>query len=154
MCWNDDNYYLVTYSPKFDDPFATYRVDRMGSVDVLDEDAEKYDRKEFNIVEYAKQKFGMYSGAVVNAHLAFDNSLVSVVLDHFGSDTRLNDYSDERFTIRADVSTSPVFLGWIFQLGDKAEILAPEGLRESMREMISKTNIVYGEKANIIENQG
>jgi predicted DNA-binding transcriptional regulator YafY len=143
MCWNDDNYYLVTYSPKFDDPFATYRVDRMGSVDVLDEDADKHDPKEFNIVEYAKQKFGMYSGATVNAHIAFDNSLVSVVLDHFGNDTRLTDNGDGRFSIKTDVSASPVFLGWIFQFGGKAEILAPETLRNAMREEIAKAGTLY-----------
>jgi predicted DNA-binding transcriptional regulator YafY len=143
MCWNDDNYYLVTYSPKFDDPFAAYRVDRMESVTVIDEDAEKHDPKKFSIVEYAKQKFGMYSGVVVNAHLAFDNSLVSVVLDHFGSETRLHDYGRGRFTINADVSTSPVFLGWIFQFGDKAEILAPDSLRESMRKEIAKIGALY-----------
>jgi predicted DNA-binding transcriptional regulator YafY len=86
----------------------------------------------------------MYNGATVNAYLAFDNSLVSVVLDHFGSDTRLSDHSDGRFTINADVSTSPVFLGWMFQFGGKAEILAPEVLREAMREMVEVVGGLHG----------
>jgi predicted DNA-binding transcriptional regulator YafY len=36
-----------------------------------------------------------------------------------------------------------VFLGWIFQFGEKAEILAPESLRESMREEIAKIGGMY-----------
>jgi predicted DNA-binding transcriptional regulator YafY len=81
MCWNDDNYYLVTYNPKYDDPFATYRVDRMTSVEIIDESADSFDRKKFNIPDYIKRTFGMYSGEIVSAKLAFDESLVSVVLD-------------------------------------------------------------------------
>jgi predicted DNA-binding transcriptional regulator YafY len=144
LCWNDDNYYLITYNPKYDDAFATYRVDRMASVQVLDEDADEYDRKSFNISEYVKRTFGMYSGEVVTAKLAFDESLVSVVLDHFGSDTNLSDIGGSRFTIDAEVSASPVFLGWIFQFGDRAEILAPESLRNAMREQITGIGEVYG----------
>jgi len=145
MCWNDDNYYLVTYSPKHDDPFATYRVDRMADVTVLDESADEYDSRKFKISDYVKQTFGMYSGEVVKATLEFDETLVSVVLDHFGSDTRLTPADNGRFTINVEVSNSPVFLGWMFQLGNKAEILEPQCLRgamleqgDSVREMYSK----------------
>ena len=143
MCWNDDNYYLVTFCPKFDDPFATYRVDRMADVTILDECADKYDSKAWRISDYVKRTFGMYSGVVTTATLAFDESLVSVVLDHFGSETRLNKADNGRFTISAEVSNSPVFLGWIFQLGGKAEILEPESLRAAMREHIAKVGEVY-----------
>ncbi|GHU97403.1 hypothetical protein FACS1894208_12740 [Clostridia bacterium] len=144
MCWNDDNYYLITYSPKHDgDRFATYRVDRMAEVEVLEERADEYNRRQFKISDYVKRTFGMYSGEVTKATLAFDESLVSVVLDHFGGDTRLTKADDGRFTIYADVSSSPVFLGWIFQLGGKAEILEPESLRTAMLELTDTVRSVY-----------
>jgi predicted DNA-binding transcriptional regulator YafY len=145
MCWNDDNYYLVTYNPKYDDPFATFRVDRMTSVEIIDESADSFYRKKFSISDYIKRTFGMYSGEIVSAKLAFDESLVSVVLDHFGSDTRLTEIGGGRFTISAEVSTSPVFLGWIFQFGRKAEIVEPDSLRSAMRELISTARDTYGE---------
>jgi len=143
MCWNDDNYYLVTYNPQFEIPFATYRVDRMTDVEMLDEKADKYDKSEFNITDYVKQNFGMFTGETVTAKIAFDESLVSVVLDQFGADTHLIKTGENKFIINASVSASPVFLGWIFQFGDKAEILEPESLREAMRNMIKKGSDTY-----------
>jgi len=144
MCWNEDNYYLVTYSPKHDDPFATYRVDRMAEDTVLDESADEYDSRKFKISDYVKQTFGMYSGEVIKATLAFDEALVSVVLDHFGSDTRLTPAENGRFTINAEVSNSPVFLGWMFQLGSKAEILEPQSLRGAMLAQGDSVRAMYG----------
>jgi predicted DNA-binding transcriptional regulator YafY len=145
MCWNEDKYYLITYSPKYDNHFATFRVDRMANVEVLDVDADKCDRKAFSITDYIKRTFGMYSGETVSAKIAFNESLVNVVLDHFGNDTRLTDIGGNRFEINAEVSNSPVFLGWMFQFGDKAEIIEPESLRTAMRKLIATGIGIYGE---------
>jgi len=145
MCWNEDKYYLITYSPKHEDALAAYRVDRMASVEVMGEDADVFNRKKFSIADYIKRTFGMYSGEIVRARLAFDESLVSVVLDQFGSETALTDIGGGRFSITAEVSNSPMFLGWIFQLGGKAEILQPQGLRDAMREMMANVGRAYGE---------
>ena len=87
----------------------------------------------------------MYAGETVKARLAFHESLVNVVLDQFGSDTQMTDISGERFVISAEVSNSPVFLGWVFQLGYKVEIMEPESLRSAMRDMLTTGNRTYGE---------
>jgi len=144
MCWNEDKYYLITYNPKYDDPIASYRVDRMADVKVIDEKADDYDAKAFSITDYIKRTFGMFSGEIMTAQLAFDESLVSVVLDYFGADTRLIAADGNRFNIRVEVSASPVFLGWMFQFGSKAEILSPDSLREAMRGLIMTGNEIYG----------
>jgi len=143
LCWNDDNYYLVVYNPKFEIPFATFRVDRMTDVVMLDEKADKYDKAQFKITNYIKQNFGMFTGETVTAKIEFDESLVSVVLDQFGADTQLFKSGDKQFTIRTEVSASPVFLGWIFQFGDLAEILEPESLRDAMQKMLKTGQSVY-----------
>jgi len=149
MCWNDDNYYLVSYSPHFENPFATYRVDRMTDVEILDEKADKYNKTKFHLNDYVKQNFGMYTGETVAAKLQFDEGLVSVVLDHFGSDTHLIKSGDNKFTIRANVSASPVFLGWMFQFGEQAEISEPESLREAMRGMLETGSKTYAKSEGI-----
>jgi predicted DNA-binding transcriptional regulator YafY len=110
---------------------------------MLDEKADKYDKSEFNISDYIKQNFGMFTGETTAAKIAFDESLVSVVLDRFGADTHLIKTDDNKFIINTNVSASPVFLGWIFQFGDKAEILEPESLRETMRDMINIGHNIY-----------
>ncbi|MCL2639181.1 MAG: WYL domain-containing protein, partial [Oscillospiraceae bacterium] len=117
LCWNDDNYYLISYSPKFDIPFATFRVDRMTEVEVLEDKGDKYDKSQFNVTEYIKQNFGMFTGEVLKAKLSFDESLVNVVLDQFGSETYMVGSGDGRFVINANVSATSIFLGWMFKFG-------------------------------------
>jgi len=68
---------------------------------------------------------------------------ISLVLDQFGADTHLIKTDDNKFIINANVSASPVFLGWIFQFGEKAEILEPESLREAMRGMLKTGQRIY-----------
>ena len=142
LCWNDDNYYLISYSERFKD-FTHYRVDRMHGVTGLHEDGDPFDRRKFNITEYAKRVFGMYSGETVRARLAFDNSLVNVVLDHFGKDVHMLSSENSRFEISVHVSVSPVFLAWLFTFGGLAEIKAPDSLIAAMKELIIKNKQVY-----------
>jgi predicted DNA-binding transcriptional regulator YafY len=143
LCWNDDNYYLVTFSSQFERPFATYRVDRMTDVEILDDKADKCKKTQFNITEYIKKNFGMFTGETVTAKIKFDESLVNVVLDQFGSDTAFQKAEESNFIINVDVSESPVFLGWIFQFGDLVEILEPESLREAMKDMLNTSRLKY-----------
>jgi len=146
MCWNNDNYYLVTYAPQFENPYATYRVDRMTDVKIHKEKAEKCNKETFKLSDYIKQNFGMFSGEMVKAKIAFDESLVSVVLDRFGSDTHLMKHGENKFAIRVNVSATPVFLGWIFSFGDLVEILEPESLREAMSDMLKINRKIYEER--------
>lgn len=141
LCWNDDKYYLICYNPKYED-FTHYRVDRMSIVEICEEKADKPDKKCFNLAQHTKRYFGMFTGELVFATLWFDNSLVNPVLDRFGSDAVLYK-RDDGFEVRAEVSDSPVFLSWVFQFGDKAEILAPESLRQSMAKLISDNAAKY-----------
>ena len=62
----------------------------------------------FNIADYAKRVFGVFDGEGVRAWLSFYNSLVNVVLDHFGKDGRMISSGDGWFKISADVSISPL----------------------------------------------
>lgn len=144
LCWNDDKYYLICYSSKYDG-FTHYRVDRMSHVTVCEEAADKYDKKQFNIAEHTKRVFGMYSGELVTAKLCFDNSLVNTVLDKFGSDLPLQKNGD-CFEVTVHVADSPVFLSWVFQFGDKAEILAPDSLRQAMMCHIKRCKEKYNIK--------
>ena len=137
LCWSDDSYYLITYKTKYNG-LTHYRVDRMSDVSVLKEEADVFEREKFNIAEHIRRVFGMYSGELIRATLSFDNSLVNVVLDHFGKDIKLTAKSGGRFEIKADVSVSPVFLAWIFQFGNRAEIKAPENLIEAMKNLINE----------------
>ena len=142
LCWNDDNYYLICYNAKYDN-FNHYRVDRMSSVSPCAEKADQIDKGRFQVSEHVQRLFGMYGGEVTRAKLWFDQSLINTVLDRFGIDVPLHK-SGDGFEVTVDISTSPVFLSWIAQFGARAEILAPDSLRESMRAWIRELCETYG----------
>lgn len=141
LCWNDDNYYLITYSKKHD-ALVHYRVDRMAHVEICDENAETLDTEMFHIEEHIRRVFGMYNGTPIQATLAFDKSLINAVIDRFGKDIHMTD-KGSRIEITAEISDSPVFLSWMFRFGAKAEILEPESLRQSMKEHIATVASLY-----------
>jgi len=143
LCWNDDKYYLICYSSKYDNTL-NFRVERMSGVSVHDENADRVGKMKFNVSEYIRHTFGMYGGKVLRATLRFDKKLVNSVLDRFGSDVRLTIIGD-CFEVNVDVSESPVFLSWIAQFGANAEIISPESLREGMRGFINELSSKYNQ---------
>jgi len=142
LCWKDDSYYLIAYSSKHDG-FAHYRVDRMTSVSVLDEPRERFGKENFNIAEYTKKIFGMYSGELVHATLSFSPALVNVVLDRFGRDIAIIEEADGWVTFNAEVTDTPVFLGWLLQFANRAKIKAPESLIQSLKSLIADASAIY-----------
>jgi predicted DNA-binding transcriptional regulator YafY len=142
LCWNDDNYYLIAYSAKYDG-LTHYRVDRMIGASVSEDAADAFDRVKFSVAEHVRRVFGMYGGEPIRATLSFDADLVNVVLDHFGKDIVLASLEEGRFEVMAEVSVSPVFLAWMFQFGERAEIKAPDSLRAAMRELLDASAKKY-----------
>ena len=141
LCWNDDKYYLICYNAKYDS-FNNYRVDRMSAVDVCEEKADKINKERFNVPDYVQRLFGMFGGELTRAKLRFDQSLINIVLDRFGIGVPLHK-AGEGFEITVDISASPVFLSWMVQFGDQAEIIAPDSLREAMQTLVRKLSMKY-----------
>jgi len=151
LCWDSDKYYLVAYSAEHDE-LRNYRVDRMSEVKVSDEPADQYNKAKFDASKHIRQVFGMFSGELVRATLAFDNSFVNVVLDYFGKEVKLMQKTENTFEVTVDVSVSPVFLGWLFQFGGKAVIKEPDSLIDAMRNLIDANSRVYDPQSNKFDN--
>ncbi len=134
LAWEDENYYCVGFYEARGE-IANFRVDRMEDIQLTSEPATTDDT--FSIAEYSRRVFGMFRGETVHAKLLFDNSLVSVVMDKFGSDVVMHKADENHFFISRDISVSPTFFGWIFQFGSKAKILGPDSLIEAMRKHIA-----------------
>ena len=143
MLWSDDKYYLIAYCDEHKE-IRHYRVDRMCGVLVLNTDTCVIEG--FDVAEYDKRIFGMYSGELVRADLRFEVSLINVVLDKFGWDVALKPAERGWFGITVDVSVSPVFLGWMFQLGKSAVITGPAKLIDAMRRHLSENMEIYSRR--------
>ena len=142
LSWCDELYYLIAYYEKYSS-ISNFRVDRMESVKILEEEIEPKPEG-FNIAEYINSSFSMFSGELEEVKIRFDNSLINTVLDRFGKEITLIPVGDDCFTTRLKVKAEPPFFAWLFQFGSKAQILEPETLKAKyliqLKEVLESTN--------------
>ena len=76
---------------------------------------------DFDIENYAKEVFFMFSGEKVLVDLRCDNSLMKTMVDRFGEDVTTLAYDMTSFRVQTEVSASPTFFGWVFGFNGKVE---------------------------------
>ena len=143
LSWDDENYYLIGYDSEAS-MIKHYRVDKMLHISMLNEDREgKEHFKKFNMADYAKKSFGMFSGEEQTVKLLVDNTLAGVIIDRFGKNTAFHPINENQFTVNVDVHVSNQFLGWIMSLGSGIKIVGPESVCEQMKAEIKRLENQY-----------
>ena len=141
LVFNEDNYYMLCYSSRHRKT-STYRIDRMDSVTVL-EDAitETAIALKNEVGPYTEQVFKMYAGEAVDIVIEFKDSLIGVVFDKFGEDTKMMRSGEHKCIASVKVQISPVFWGWLFQFAGEMQILSPESL---VQEYKQRAKVIIG----------
>lgn len=140
LVFNEDNYYLLCYSAKHDG-VASYRVDRMTSVEVVEDKICKKAlalRNKAN--DYTEQAFKMYAGQPVGITIEFSDKLIGVIYDKFGEDVKMVRVAENRYTANVRVQLSPTFWGWVFQFGGQMRIVYPEAVVDEYKKQIEQLN--------------
>ncbi|MCD8123072.1 MAG: WYL domain-containing protein [Clostridiales bacterium] len=141
LVYNEDNYYAVVYSSRHDNT-ANYRVDRMDSVEVIDEDiCEKAVELRGQVAEYTEQAFKMYGGERKTVALEFEKNLTGVVYDRFGEGVNMMTTVEDRNIATVKVQLSPTFWGWLFQFGKQMRVISPD---EVVKEYKARAEEVLG----------
>lgn len=151
LVWREENYYLVAYDHE-DEKIKHYRVDKMGSVEILKNPREGMQQFErMDIAAYTNRTFGMFSGVEKMITLRFPNRLTGVVMDRFGKEASFRPDGSDYFLVRASVAVSPQFYGWLAGLGKEATVVRPKEVRDEYIEWL--TGILDANmKANSNEN--
>jgi len=143
MIYTDDNYYLLAFHTQKQE-FRHYRVDRMDKVEKAMYDREGQEAfAKVDMAEYTKYTFSMYRGDMQPVTMRFNNDMVDAVMDRFGRDVLMLKADDRHFEMTAVVSVSPQFFGWVFGLGNKAEIIRPDDVREQMKDALKNAFSKY-----------
>ena len=120
LLWCGDYYYVLGYSEK-KSKVINFRVDRIASKpEILDKDIIPM-LDDFDIENYTKEVFFMFSGEKVLVDLRCDNSLMKTMVDRFGEDVTTLAYDMTSFRVQTEVSASPTFLGWVFGFNGKVQ---------------------------------
>ncbi len=147
MCWDDENYYLIAFDEK-SEQIRHYRVDKMEKIELTGEERKGRElAKPINMADYAKSTFSMFAGEPETLTLSVHNDLIGVIADRFGKNifVRKDSTDDSRFIINVKVNISDQFFGWLFALGDKIKIIAPEDVAKSFRKHARKVANLYKE---------
>lgn len=136
LIWQDEYYYLAAYD-SVNGVMKHYRVDKMGHMELRKEAREGMEQfSKVDLAAYTNQIFGMYGGAEEIVTLQFPNRLVGVVLDRFGKEADLRQMPDNVFCVRAKVTVSGQFFGWLAGIGKEAVIVKPVAVREQYRQWL------------------
>ena len=143
LTWDDENYYLIAYDHDAGH-IKHFRVDKMKSIHVLDDKREGLDEfKEFNLARYSKMSFGMFGGEPTRVKIAFEDDMVGIFIDRFGKDINVHPSKKGWSEIDVEVALSDIFLGWIFALGPKVQILEPKDVVKKFKEEIIERSKQY-----------
>ena len=137
LTWDDENYYLITYKEKYDD-YAHYRVDKMESIEITEEDR-VLSEEPFDLSAYSKSTFAMFGGEETEVSIKFENDLVGVVFDRFGTDVRIVKADEGHFICTVKVAVSPHFLSWIVSFGRRAKIMSPDYVVDEMYALLRES---------------
>lgn len=130
LVFNEDNYYLTCYSSRHDST-SNYRIDRMDSVKIIEEYCcEKAILLRDDVASYTEQVFKMFGGPLEDVVLEFDRSLIGVIFDKFGENTKMIPVGETEYIASVKVQISPTFWGWLFQFSQQMRIVSPDHLVE------------------------
>ena len=137
LIWSGDYYYVIGYSEK-KGKVINFRVDRIAAApNILPENAIPVP-KDFDLENFTKEVFFMFSGDEVEVDLQCDNSLMKTMIDRFGENVKTLAYDMTSFRLITEVSVSPTFFGWVFGFDGKVKILGPKNVKEQYYKMISE----------------
>lgn len=135
--WSGDYYYVIGWSEKHENVIA-FRVDRIATTPQITFDANVPPPADFDLCEYSRSIFHMYSGEIETVELACDNDLMKTVIDRFGDGVESAVLDKEHFKITVEVALSPTFYGWLFEFGGKIRLLSPQRACDEYKAMITK----------------
>ncbi len=148
---NDGNYYLLGYGPAGNrnaPQIATYRIDRMKEVKLLNEPREGAEEfAKIEVESYTRRVFSMFGGEQKRVSIRFRNDLLDTAIERFGTGKDVFYRPDDKknFVVTADVEISDQFFAWVCGFGNRAKILATTDVVKSMAKFLDNICSLYKE---------
>lgn len=134
---NNGRFYLIGNYDKYDN-VAHFRIDKMTNVTELEEKVKPMKQipelaDGLNLPKHMAEHFYMFSGESVPIMLRTTSDMMSELVDWFGKDFRITEKKGEEITVRLTCNYDTMRY-WALQYGPYVEVLAPESLRERLKE--------------------
>lgn len=134
---NDGYYYVLAWNNE-KGKTITYRLDRMKSVEILNEAREgNLEFSKINMETYTQQHFGMFSGEQRIVSLRFTNNLLDTVVDRFGTGAEVFYRPDDtHFVVTTQIAISDQFYGWLCGFRKMAKIVSPPDVAADFQKFL------------------
>ena len=143
LIWDDENYYMLGFDSAAGF-MKHYRVDKMTQIRVSETNREgKAEMKNFDVADYTRRLFGMFSGEPEHVKLCFANRLIGVVIDRYGKDIHISKEDDEHFGVVLKVTNSPQFMAWLFSFGEEVRVIYPQHIADELCIHAQAVHAVY-----------
>lgn len=142
---NDGYYYVLAWNAQRNSTI-TFRLDRMKSVEVLNELREgNVEFSKINMETYTQQHFGMFSGEKKRVSLRFTNNLLDTIVDRLGTgaDVFYRPDDERHFVVSTDLAISDQFYGWIAGFRKMAKIVSPPDVVADFQKFLSDISQRY-----------
>ena len=142
--YQDDHYYLVGYDRK---RITYYRIDRIADIAILDEPREgeeEYEKLKKELPFRTQSSFNLFGGEKTIVTLRCPTFFYYVIVDKFGSNLIPRvDIKNDVCEVDVPVAVGDQFFGWIFSMGKRIEITAPQTVRDKMKKMLNTVSSHY-----------
>ena len=95
-----------------------------------------------NAALLSKKTFGMYDGKEERVRISFEEPLLNVVLDRFGTEVILISKGEHKYEASVDVQVSQQFFGWICGVSG-VKLVGPEHVTEAYKEHLKRQSMLY-----------
>ncbi|MBX4263123.1 helix-turn-helix transcriptional regulator [Clostridium estertheticum] len=122
-------YYIIA-KPDEEEKLVHYRIDRISSLRILDEEGKKQEK--FNINDYMKRTWYMYGGKETKVVVKFALGCKTVVTERNMAVGRIVEENKDYFTYEFICNGTQGIRLWLMGFGAEAEVLEPMELREEI----------------------
>jgi predicted DNA-binding transcriptional regulator YafY len=129
LIYNNNKYYLIAYS--FNHKSLThFRVDKMDSIEIK----EIININIKNVNNYIDTNFSMYAGTKENITLRVKKDKLNLIYDFVNTSIIFTAGNDPKnyYYVNFDISTSKVFIGYLYTVSDAIKIIKPQSLINKM----------------------
>ena len=124
------------------DDVRIFALNRIKAIHQTDETFEM--PKDFNIDDFMKSSFGVFQGELVKVRIWFAADTAEYIREKNWHETqRIETLKDGSIIFEAVVAGTKEIEFWVLKWGAKARVLAPESLRDQIREEIEAMREVY-----------
>lgn len=143
---NNGRFYLICNTDKYDN-ISHYRIDRMTDIRILPETIKPMKQVQgmdhgLNLPQHMAEHIYMFSGESVDVIMLVDKSIMTELVDWFGTDFRIIEENDKQIKIKIRMNPDAMKY-WALQYGYYAEVLEPADLREQIKERIAAMSKKY-----------